>query len=537
MEKLKGLVGLSYPVLTMGNYTAWSMKIRVIMQAHGVWEAIENNDPKAAVERKTDRIALAMIYQGIPEDYLLSIAEKLTAKDAWEAIKTMSQALGETVAESYVVKKLLRDVPPKFFQIVSTLEQFGNLDAMSIEEAIGALKAHEERLKGSVTTNDVQLMLTEEEWRKRDYKGEKLPLTREEWMKRSNKGISTGTPGQKGRGTRDKSQVRCFNCGISGHYTAECRKPRQAREFKQEVNIAKVEDDEPALFLAKFERNEKNQAVLNKAEVTTNQEVVGKSNTWYLDNGPSNHMTGDKSKFNVFNEEVSGNAMELMLKNKMVKGMPDVIQPKKLFFLLVDDYTRLMWVYMLKNKSDAFEVLKKFQVKVEKEKREKIGTFRTDRGGEFMSKEFISYCDNQGINRYFTAPYTPQQNDVVERRNRTVVEMGRSFLKQMKMPSVMWTEAIRHVVYVLNRLPTRALSGQTSHEVWKGCKPDIQHIRVFGCVVHMKVPSDKVKKLDDRSLMVVNLGKEPGTKAYRMFDPKEKKLYVSRDMVFEEERA
>lgn len=223
MEKLKGSVGLSYPTLTKGNYTAWSMKMRVIMQAHGVWEAVENNDPKAAVEGKTDRIALAMIYQGIPEDYLLSIAEKKTAKDAWEAIKTMSpgvekvkqakvqtlkaefealnmkdtdhlddfhmkingvvsniRALGETVAESYVVKKLLRAVPPKFLQIVSTLEQFGNLDTMSIEEAIGALKAHEERLKGSVTTNDVQLMLMEEEWRKRDNDDEKLLLTREE---------------------------------------------------------------------------------------------------------------------------------------------------------------------------------------------------------------------------------------------------------------------------------------------------------------------------------------------------------------------
>lgn len=90
------------------------------------------------------------------------------------------RALGETVAESYVVKKLLRAVPPKFLQIVSTLEQFGNLDTMSIEEAIGALKAHEERLKGSITTNDVQLMLTEEEWRKRDNDDEKLLLTREE---------------------------------------------------------------------------------------------------------------------------------------------------------------------------------------------------------------------------------------------------------------------------------------------------------------------------------------------------------------------
>lgn len=150
-------------------------------------------------------------------------------------------------------------------------------------------------------------------------------------------------------------------------------------------------------------------------------------------------------------------------------------------------------------------------IKVENGQNKRIGTFRTDRRGEFMSNEFISYCEEFGINRHFTAPYTPQQNGVVERRNRTVVEMARSYLKQMEMPSEMWGEAIIHSVYVLNRLPTRALSGKTPYEAWMGNKPDIGHIRVFGCVVHMKIPGDKTKKLDDRSLKVVNLGKESGT--------------------------
>lgn len=118
-----------------------------------------------------------------------------------------------------------------------------------------------------------------------------------------------------------------------------------------------------------------------------------------------------------------------------------------------------------------------------------------------------------------------------------MVEMGRSYLKQMKMPSMMWAEAIRHAVYVLNRLPTRALSEQTPYDAWTGFKPDVGCIRVFGCVVHMKVPGDRVKKLDDRSLEVINLGKKPGTKAYHLFDPRENKLYVSRDVIFEEHKA
>lgn len=90
LNKVKGgSFGLSYPLLARGNYTAWSLKMKVFMQAQGVWGAIESSDPKAVIEDKVDKIALAMVYQAIPEDVLLSVAEKKTAKDAWEAIKTL----------------------------------------------------------------------------------------------------------------------------------------------------------------------------------------------------------------------------------------------------------------------------------------------------------------------------------------------------------------------------------------------------------------------------------------------------------------
>lgn len=95
--------------------------------------------------------------------------------------------------------------------------------------------------------------------------------------------------------------------------------------------------------------------------------------------------------------------------------------------------------------------------------------------------------------------------------------MVRSLLKERNLPAKLWGEAARHSVYLLNRLPTRALSGGTSYEVWTGRKPELGHIRVFGCVAHMKVPGVHTKKLDNRSKMTINLWKEPGTKAYRLY--------------------
>ncbi|XP_013616919.1 PREDICTED: uncharacterized protein LOC106323322 [Brassica oleracea var. oleracea] len=138
-----------------------------------------------------------------------------------------------------------------------------------------------------------------------------------------------------------------------------------------------------------------------------------------------------------------------------------------------------------------------------------IKTFRTDHGGEFTSNEFNNFCEENGIQRHLTAPYSPQQNGVVERRNRTILEMTRSILKHMSVLNYMWGEAVRHVTYLINRSATRTLASKTPYEIFKGSKPNISHLRVFGCIGYARVSAPHKKKLDDRSRALVHLGTEP----------------------------
>ena len=105
------------------------------------------------------------------------------------------------------------------------------------------------------------------------------------------------------------------------------------------------------------------------------------------------------------------------------------------------------------------------------------------------------------------------------------------------MPTKLWGEAIRNSVYILNRLPTRALTGLTPYEAWAEIKLYMSHIRVFECLEHMKNPSVHNQKLDDQSKMVINLGRELGTKGYRLYDPEVNRFFVSRDVIFEEAKA
>jgi len=196
-----------------------------------------------------------------------------------------------------------------------------------------------------------------------------------------------------------------------------------------------------------------------------------------------------------------------------------------------------MNVTVLKTKDQASDAFAKFKAEAENSLGHKVKTVRSDRGGEFLAGAFREICEQAGIKRQFTAPYSPQQNGVVERRNRTVMEMSRALLKSMRVPGRLWGEAVRHSVHLLNRLPTKAMGYRTPFEAWSGRRPQLGHLKVFGCTAHVRTASPHLKKLDDRSNPMVYLGVEDGSKAHRLFNPQTKRIIVSRDVVFEESRA
>jgi hypothetical protein len=160
----------------------------------------------------------------------------------------------------------------------------------------------------------------------------------------------------------------------------------------------------------------------------------------------------------------------------------------------------------------------------------------TDNGGEFTAAEFASYCADGGVQRHYSAPYSPQQNGVVERRNQTVVGMARALLKQRGMPAVFWGKAVVTAVYILNRSPTKTLNGRMPYEAWHGRKPVVSHIRIFGCLAFGK-ELGHIGKLDDRSTPGVFNGYAEGSKAYRVLDSGTQRVRTTRDVVFDEGRG
>jgi hypothetical protein len=205
------------------------------------------------------------------------------------------------------------------------------------------------------------------------------------------------------------------------------------------------------------------------------------------------------------------------------------------FLLLVDDLSHYMWVMVLGSKGEAANAIKRVQVAAEAECGHKLRVLRTDNGDEFTAAEFASYCADEGVQRHYSTSYSPQQNNVVERCNQTVVRMARALLKQRGMSAVFWGEAVVIAVYILNRSPTKALNGITLYEAWHGCKPAVSHLRVFGCLAFTK-ELGHIDKLDDRSTPGVFIGYAEGLKAYLILDPATLRVRATRDVVFDEGR-
>ncbi|CAF4936009.1 unnamed protein product [Pieris macdunnoughi] len=166
-----------------------------------------------------------------------------------------------------------------------------------------------------------------------------------------------------------------------------------------------------------------------------------------------------------------------------------------------------------------------------------IKNLRCDRGGEYVSNEFVRFCDSEGIRISYTMPRNPSQNGKAERMNRTILEKARCLLFDSDFKKDMWGESIMTAIYLINRLPTSTLpNGVTPAERWYGFKPDLGKIKIFGCPVYSLIhEEDRNGKLCERSKRLFMAGYCDN--GYRLWNPNKKKIEFARNVIFDESRT
>ncbi|KAJ9541893.1 hypothetical protein OSB04_028399 [Centaurea solstitialis] len=203
------------------------------------------------------------------------------------------------------------------------------------------------------------------------------------------------------------------------------------------------------------------------------------------------------------------------------------------FNTFTDDFSRYGYVYLMRHKSETFEKFKEYQNEVQNILDKRIKFLRSDRGGEYLSDEFDNHLMECGIVSQLTPPYTPQMNGVSERRNRTLLDMVRTMMCHSTLPISFWGHALETAAHILNRAPTKSVE-KTPYELWKGKKPNISFLKIWGCEVYVKrTTSEKLKPKSDKCFFV---GYPKTTVGYYFYNPEENKVFVARNGKFLEEK-
>ena len=200
---------------------------------------------------------------------------------------------------------------------------------------------------------------------------------------------------------------------------------------------------------------------------------------------------------------------------------------------MVDDFTKYSWLYPLVYKSDVYSVFKTFVLKVQTLFDCKIQCLRSDSGGEFLSKNFQSFLNDQGITHQLSCPHTPEQNGCAERKHRHVVEIGRTLLHQSGLPTQFWVEAFQTAIYLINRLPSQSSSVSPWELLFKAT-PRYHTLKAFGYACYPWLQPYATHKLDAKSKLCVFLGYSLNHSGYRCLDPVTHRVYVSRHVTFDE---
>jgi len=187
--------------------------------------------------------------------------------------------------------------------------------------------------------------------------------------------------------------------------------------------------------------------------------------------------------------------------------------------VIVGDFSRFTWTLFLESKSDAFSTFKKLARRFQNTKNNNIGLIRSDHGGEFQNEKFSKFCEKIGILHNYSAPRTPQQNGVVERKNRSLEELARTMLSESSLPKYFWADAISTSGYVMNRVLIRPILKKTPYELFNGRKKNINHLRVFGCNCFiLNNGKENLWKFDEKADNGIFIGYSLNSHAYIIYN-------------------
>ncbi|UYV84129.1 hypothetical protein LAZ67_X001289 [Cordylochernes scorpioides] len=202
----------------------------------------------------------------------------------------------------------------------------------------------------------------------------------------------------------------------------------------------------------------------------------------------------------------------------------------------VDDFSRRITVYLLKNKDEVLKHFDIYRATVERQTGNKIKVLRSDNGLEFCNRDFQDKLQKLGIKHERTNVYSPQMNGVAERVNRTLLDMARACLHSANLPQRFWAEAVNTAAYIKNKCYNTALKDKVPDGLWLERNPSVRHLKAFGCLAYSHIPRERRRKLDHRACRCILVGYSTQTRGYRLWCPELQKVIETKHVRFDESK-
>ncbi|GKA64059.1 putative RNA-directed DNA polymerase [Tanacetum coccineum] len=203
------------------------------------------------------------------------------------------------------------------------------------------------------------------------------------------------------------------------------------------------------------------------------------------------------------------------------------------FLTIVDDFSRVVWVYLIKSKDEVFGYFVDFVNLISNQFLKKVKIIRSDNGTEFINNKMDVFLRDKGIVHQTSCAYTPQQNGIAERKHRHLLNVARSLLFQGGIPLCYWTDCVLTATYLINRLPSSVLAGKSPFSMLYGREPSLSHLRCFGCLCFSSILNNS-DKFSSKSEKCILIGYSSSKKAYKLLSLENRSYIFSRDVKFYE---